>query len=45
MMVGVRLFIAAWPAAPVVAALTALERPALDGVRWTAASRWVDLQL
>ena len=35
-----RLFIAVWPPAEVVAALTAVPRPAMDSVRWTTPDQW-----
>ncbi len=35
-----RLFIAVWPAVDVVEGLQLLERPAVDGVRWTTADHW-----
>jgi RNA 2',3'-cyclic 3'-phosphodiesterase len=37
---GVRLFVAVWPSAEVVEGLQRLERPAVDGVRWTTAAQW-----
>jgi 2'-5' RNA ligase len=36
----VRLFVAVWPSADVVEGLQRLERPAVDGVRWTTAAQW-----
>jgi 2'-5' RNA ligase len=36
----VRLFVAVWPPADVVEGLQGLERPAVDGVRWTTAAQW-----
>ena len=35
-----RLFVATWPSADVVATLRALERPAIDGIRWTTEDQW-----
>ena len=35
-----RLFVAAWPPEPVVSVLAALERPSVEGVRWTAPEQW-----
>jgi 2'-5' RNA ligase len=35
-----RLFVAIWPPPPVVAALSELEHPGVDTVRWTVPSRW-----
>lgn len=35
-----RLFVAVWPPAEVVAALAAIERPGVDGVRWTTEDQW-----
>ena len=35
-----RLFVAVWPPPEVVEVLAALERPAVDGVRWTTPSQW-----
>ena len=35
-----RLFVAVWPPPPVVELLDALERPAVDGLRWTTPSQW-----
>ena len=35
-----RLFVAVWPPPAVVAVLTALARPPVDGVRWTRAAQW-----
>lgn len=34
------MFVAAWPAAPVVALLAGLDRPSRDGLRWTPADQW-----
>jgi 2'-5' RNA ligase len=36
----VRLFVAVWPPPEVVAALAGLERPTLEGVRWTTQEQW-----
>jgi 2'-5' RNA ligase len=36
----VRLFVAVWPSAQVVEGLQGLDRPAVDGVRWTTADQW-----
>jgi 2'-5' RNA ligase len=36
----VRLFVAVWPPAPVLDALSALDRPAVPGVRWTTPDQW-----
>jgi 2'-5' RNA ligase len=36
----VRLFVAIWPPPPVVAALSELEHPRVDTVRWTDPARW-----
>jgi 2'-5' RNA ligase len=36
----VRLFVAVWPPPDVVERLAGLERPAVDGVRWTTADQW-----
>jgi 2'-5' RNA ligase len=36
----VRLFVAVWPPPDVVDNLGALERPAVDGVRWTTLDQW-----
>jgi len=36
----VRLFVAVWPARDVIAALRALARPPIDGVRWTPEAQW-----
>jgi 2'-5' RNA ligase len=36
-----RLFVATWPPPAVVAALAALDRPALPGVRWSAPEQWM----
>ena len=35
-----RLFVAVWPPPEVVALLAALDRPPLDGVRWTTPDQW-----
>ncbi|HZQ84210.1 MAG TPA: RNA 2',3'-cyclic phosphodiesterase [Acidimicrobiales bacterium] len=35
-----RLFVAVWPPADVVAQLAALPRPEIDGVRWTTPDQW-----
>ncbi|HEX4220275.1 MAG TPA: hypothetical protein VHZ02_18010, partial [Acidimicrobiales bacterium] len=35
-----RLFVAIWPPPPVVAALSELEHPHVDSVRWTDPARW-----
>lgn len=35
-----RLFVAVWPPPPVVEVLAALERPAVEGVRWTGPDQW-----
>jgi 2'-5' RNA ligase len=35
-----RLFVAAWPPADVAAALAALDRPAVTGMRWTTPDQW-----
>jgi len=35
-----RLFVAVWPAAPVVALLAGLGRPSCDGLRWTPDDQW-----
>ena len=35
-----RLFVAVWPPDDVAAAVAALRRPSVDGVRWTAPSQW-----
>jgi len=35
-----RLFVAVWPPTAVVARLAALERPPIEGVRWTAPDQW-----
>jgi 2'-5' RNA ligase len=36
----VRLFVAVWPDDAVVEQLAALERPVIDGVRWTTRNQW-----
>jgi 2'-5' RNA ligase len=36
-----RLFIATWPPADVCATLAALDRPAIDGVRWSVPAQWM----
>jgi len=36
----VRVFVAVWPPADVVAGLAALPRPAVAGVRWTTPDQW-----
>jgi len=36
----VRLFVAVWPPPEVVSLLAALDRPPLDGVRWTTPDQW-----
>lgn len=36
-----RLSIAVWPPPRIVAALAALDRPALDGVRWSTPPQWM----
>jgi len=38
--VALRLFIAAWPPAPIIEELAALPRPDEPGVRWTTRDRW-----
>ena len=35
-----RLFVAVWPPPEVVAALRRLDRPAVEGVRWTTEDQW-----
>ncbi|MDQ3680078.1 MAG: RNA 2',3'-cyclic phosphodiesterase [Actinomycetota bacterium] len=35
-----RLFVAVWPPPEVVDALAGLERPQVDGLRWTTAEQW-----
>jgi RNA 2',3'-cyclic 3'-phosphodiesterase len=35
-----RLFVGTWPPPDVVAALSSLDRPGLDGVRWTTPDQW-----
>src|SRR5579862_1557296 len=39
-MSAVRLFVAVWPPPDVVVALGALERPVVEGVRWTTPDQW-----
>jgi 2'-5' RNA ligase len=36
----VRLFVAVWAPPEVMAVLASLERPAIDGVRWTTPDQW-----
>jgi 2'-5' RNA ligase len=36
-----RLFVAVWPPREVVAVLSALDRPALPGVRWSTPEQWM----
>src|SRR5213592_1828525 len=36
-----RLFVAVWPTPEVVALLSALDRPALPGGRWSAPEQWL----
>jgi 2'-5' RNA ligase len=36
----VRLFVAVWPPPEVVATLSGLDRPAIEGVRWTTPDQW-----
>jgi 2'-5' RNA ligase len=36
----VRLFVAVWPSEDVAAALAALDRPVVEGVRWTTPDQW-----
>ena len=35
-----RLFVAVWPPPPVVDVLASLERPTVDGLRWTTPAQW-----
>ena len=35
-----RLFVAVWPPAAVLDVLAGLERPSLDGLRWTGRDQW-----
>lgn len=35
-----RLFVAVWPPPEVVSALGAIERPSVDGLRWTTPEQW-----
>ena len=35
-----RLFVAVWPPADVIDGLRGLERPSVDGVRWTTPDQW-----
>lgn len=35
-----RVFVAVWPSASVIEALSAIERPVIDGVRWTRPETW-----
>ena len=35
-----RLFVVVWPPPPVVAELSALDRPLVPGVRWSTAEQW-----
>ena len=35
-----RLFVAVWPPPPVVDVLAGLDRPAVDGLRWTTPAQW-----
>jgi 2'-5' RNA ligase len=35
-----RLFVAAWPPAPAVEAVAAVDRPEVDGLRWTTPDQW-----
>ncbi len=35
-----RLFVAVWPPPEVVAVLASLDRPVVDGVRWTTQEQW-----
>ena len=36
-----RLFVAVWPPPEVVAALSAMDRPAMPGVRWSTPEQWM----
>jgi len=36
----VRLFVAVWPPQPVVDVLAGLERPPVEGLRWTTPAQW-----
>jgi 2'-5' RNA ligase len=36
----VRLFVAVWPSEPALAQLAALDRPSIEGVRWTTRDQW-----
>jgi len=36
-----RLSVVVWPPPPVVSALSALDRPAVPGVRWSTAEQWM----
>jgi 2'-5' RNA ligase len=36
----VRLFVAVWPPAEAVEAVAALDRPLIDGLRWTTPDQW-----
>jgi RNA 2',3'-cyclic 3'-phosphodiesterase len=36
----VRLFVAVWPPPEVVSAIGGLDRPAIEGVRWTTPDQW-----
>lgn len=35
-----RLFVAVWPTADVMARIAALDRPVVDGMRWTTEDQW-----
>lgn len=35
-----RLFVAVWPPAEIIERLNGLERPDVDGLRWTTADQW-----
>jgi RNA 2',3'-cyclic 3'-phosphodiesterase len=35
-----RLFVAVWPPPEVMATIAALDRPAIDGLRWTTPDQW-----
>ena len=35
-----RLFVAVWPPAEVVASIAALDRPEVEGLRWTTEDQW-----